>query len=48
MLRVPLIGSSTQNDDPKIDFIDKSKINKWKNGSVSDAKFIYHKNFLKR
>ena len=45
MLRVPLIGSSTQNDDPKIDFIDKSKINKWKNGSVSDANLFITKIF---
>tara|TARA_B100000927_G_C16466716_1_gene470010 strand:- start:550 stop:1563 length:1014 start_codon:yes stop_codon:yes gene_type:complete len=48
MLKVPLVGSSTQNDDPKIDFIDKSKINKWKNGGISDAEIYLSQKFSKK
>ena len=37
MLLVPVIGSSTEQDTSKELTIDKSKVNKWKNGGVSEA-----------
>jgi len=37
MLLVPVIGSSTEQDTSKELTIDKSKVNKWKNGGISEA-----------
>ena len=37
MLLVPVIGSSTEQDSSTELTIDKTKINKWKNGGISDA-----------
>ena len=46
MLNVPLIGSSTKYDS-KINFIDKSKINNWKNGGLSKAEIYLSQKFSK-
>ncbi len=37
MLNIPLIGSSTEDDTNSKLIIDSSKINKWKNGGLSNA-----------
>ena len=37
MLDIPVIGSSTEDDTKSNLFIDRSKINKWKNGGLSRA-----------
>ena len=43
MLLVPVIGSSTEQDSSTELTIDKTKINKWKNGGVSDAEIYLSK-----
>lgn len=47
MLNIPLVGSSTQNDKFNINLIDNSKINKWKNGGLSDAEIYLSQKFSK-
>ena len=37
MLKVPVVGSSTENDDKSELAIDNSKVNKWKKGGLSNA-----------
>lgn len=49
MLRVPLVGSSTQEDNQNKQFIDNSKIEKWKKGGLRDSEIylsqlVSHKN----
>ena len=44
MLRVPVIGSSTEKDTRDELLIDSTKIEKWKNGGLNDAE-IYLSQF---
>ena len=47
MLRVPVIGSSTEKDTKDKFLIDSTKIEKWKNGGLNDAE-IYLSQFVSK
>ncbi len=48
MLKVPIIGSSIENDSESILMIDNSKINRWKKGGLSDGEIYLSQKFSSR
>jgi hypothetical protein len=48
MLKVPIIGSSVENDSKSVLMIDNSKINRWKKGGLSEGEIYLSQKFSSR